>query len=143
MRVTVITSLAGMLIAWSIGFANQANGQQYKNGVSRMFLDAHTPAEPTYSRTEINQMIHAAKTSGDFKRLADYFAYRSMEFDQKSQEQTKELERLLALRYHARTYQAQVDYTRELIKRYKAEAKDCTDRADGYREQATTGVVTK
>ena len=119
----VFTPLAVMFITCSLGFAHQLPAQRYsETGVSKRFLDAHAPAQPTYSRSEVKKMIRDAKTSEDFNRLADYFDCRSMEFEKKSQEQVKELQRLLALPYHAKTYQSQVDYTRELIKRYKVQA---------------------
>jgi hypothetical protein len=109
-----------------------------------MFLDARAPGiAPTYSRSEVKKMVRDAKTPEDFNRLADYFDYRSLEFEQKSQEQVKELQRLLALPYHARTYQSQVDYTRELIKRYKAQAQAYSTQADAYRENAAMGIDTK
>lgn len=137
-------ALAWMLLASGVGFANQLPEQKYsKSRVSRMFLDAHSPSNPpAYSRSEVKKMILDAKTPNDFARLADYFDYRAMEFEQKSQEQAKELQRLLALPYHARSYPAQVDYTRDLIKRYKAQAQECSARADSYRERAETGSET-
>ena len=70
-----------------------------------MFLDARAPDRPPkYSRSEIRRMIQAAKTPEDFQRLADYFDYQSLAFKQKANEQLNELERLLALRYHAKIY---------------------------------------
>jgi len=101
-----------------------------------MFLDAHAPdVPPRYSRAEIKQMIRDARTSGDFERLANYFDYQSLEFEQKAGEQLKELERLLALTFHPRTYATQVEYTRELMKKYRTEANECSAQADDYRAQ--------
>ena len=135
--------MAALFIACGVGVVAQAPTQQYsKGGINRMFLNANAPDQPTYSRSEAKKMIRDVKTSEDFGRLADYFDYRAMEFEQKSREQEKELERLLALPFHSRSYPAQVDYTRDLIKRYKAQAQECSNRADAYREDATAGNET-
>jgi hypothetical protein len=136
-----ISALATLFIACGVGYADQAAVQQSsKRGISRTFLDAHAPdQQPRFSRSEIKKMIRDAKTSGDFEQLADYFDYRAMEFEHKSQDQLKELQRLLALPYHARSYPAQVDSTRELIKRYRAQAQECSARADAYRERTPRG----
>jgi hypothetical protein len=133
--------LAVISITWDVRLSGQLPEQPYgKSSVNRMFVDAHSPDEPiNYSRSEIKKMIQDAKTPEEFGRLADYFDYRSMEFEQKSEDQLRELQRLLALPYHSRTYPSQVDYTRELIKRYKAQAQECSDRADAFREDATPG----
>jgi len=102
-----------------------------------MFLNARAPEQqPDYSRSEIKRMIHDAKTSDDFERLADYFDYQSMEFDQKADQQVKELGRLLALPFHSRSYPAQVENTRELIKKYRLKADESSKNASSYRAQA-------
>ena len=107
-------------------------------GINKMFLDARAPDQPVrYRHSEIKKMIHDAKSSEDFRQLADYFDYQALEFDQKAQEQLKELQRLLALPYHARSYPTQVEITRNLITRYRTKANECSARADAYREQAT------
>lgn len=132
---SALATLAGIFLGCSVGFVHQLPAQQpSKSGISRMFLDAHSPSIPaTYSRSEIKQMIRDAKTPEEFERLADYFDYRAMEFEEKSEQQEAELQRLLALPYHARSYPSQVDSTRELIKRYKAQAKEYSSQADVYR----------
>jgi hypothetical protein len=85
-------AVAALFIACGVGVVAQAPKQQYsKGGINRMFLDANASDKPTYSRSEVKKMIRDAKTSEDFGRLADYFDYRAMEFEQKSREQAKEL----------------------------------------------------
>lgn len=104
-----------------------------------MFLDAHAPDQsPKYSRSDIKRMVRDAKTSEDFERLADYFDYQSMDFEQKGDDQVKELERLLALPFHAKSYPFQVETARSLIKTYRAKADECTARAGAYRAHSTT-----
>jgi hypothetical protein len=127
--------VAAMCIVCATAFADQSSLHGYtKNGISRMFLDAHAPDQPPkYSRSEINEMIRDAKTAEDFERLGDYFDYQSLVFKQKADEQVNELGRLLALRYHPKSYPIQVDYTRELIKEYRIKADECSARANAYR----------
>jgi hypothetical protein len=134
MRLTNIT-LAAVCIVCTAAFADQSGLHGYtKNGISRMFLDAHAPDQPPkYSHSEIKKMIRDAKTAEDFERLGNYFDYQSLMFKQKAEEQVNELERLLALRYHAKSYPIQVDYTRELIKEYRIKADECSARANAYR----------
>lgn len=103
-----------------------------------MFLDADAPQQPPrYTRSEVKEMIHDAKSAEDFERLADYFDYQSMEFEQKADQQVKELERLLALPFHARSYPAQVESTRDLLNAYRGKANECGARASAYRAHLT------
>ena len=88
---------------------------------------------PKYSRSEIKSMIRDARTAEDFERLGNYFDYQSLVYKQKAEEQVNELARLLALRYHAKSYPIQVDYTRELLKEYRIKADECSARANAYR----------
>lgn len=144
MRPWVLSTLAAIFIASGVAFADQSPEPNYsKSRISRSFLDANAPDQPRYSRSEIKRMIQDAKTPEDFGRLADYFDYQALAFDAKSLAQVKELERLLALPYHARSYPAQLDSTRELIKRYKSQAQECSARANSYRERTTAIGGTK
>lgn len=129
--------------ALTIGACSQSVAQMAsKNEMRRMFLDARAPdLPPRYSRSEVRNMIHAAKTPDDIGRLADYFDFRAMEFEQKSEQQLKELQRLVALPYRARSYATQVDITRELIKRYGVQSQECSARVAIYRARITTSVT--
>jgi hypothetical protein len=128
-------TMAAVCIVCATAFADQSSLHGYtKNGMSRMFLDAHAPDQPPkYSRSEIKSMIRDAKTAEDFERLGNYFDYQSLVYKQKAEEQVNELARLLALRYHAKSYPIQVDSTRELIKEYRIKADECAARANAYR----------
>ena len=128
-------TMAAMCLVCATAFADQSSLHGYtKNGISRMFLDARVPDQPPrYSRSEIKKIIRDAKTTEDFDGLANYFEYQSLEFQQKADEEVKELERLLAVRFHPRTYSTQLDYTRELIKKYRSKADECSARATVYR----------
>jgi len=131
-----VSTLACLLIACGVGSAALSPKQECsKCGVS-MFRDAHTPDPPAYRHSEIKRMIRDAESPQDLERLADYFDYQALKFEQKVREQEQELQRLQALPFHARTFPVQVDNTRELIKRYKAKASESSARADTYRERA-------
>ena len=136
---TGVLTMAASSMAVAQKIAEQLPRSQDSNVENRrMFLDARAPDLPRrYSASEIRKMIYDAKTPDDFRRLADYLDFRSMEFEQKVEVQLKELQRLLALRFHARIYATQVDNTRELIKRYKSQAQECSDRATAYRARST------
>lgn len=126
--------VAAIAILCKVGLRGQSLGLGDR-GPSKMFLDARAPDKPPkYSRSEVKRMVRDAKTSEDFERLADYFEYQSMEFQQKELEELSELQRLLALRYHARSYPIQVDHTRELMRGYRSKAQECSARASAYRE---------
>jgi hypothetical protein len=135
----ILVTLASMCILCAVASPSQTSLNSYsKNGISRMFLDAHAPDQPPrYSRSEIKKMIRDAKTAEDFERLGNYFDYQSLLFEQKADEQLNELERLLALRYRAKSYPIQVDYTRELLKEYRTKADECSARASAYRAHTT------
>lgn len=141
---SIFSTLTCMLLVCGVGFADHLPEQQYsKSGINSMFRDAHTPDPPSYSHSEIKKMIRDAANPEDYTRLADYFDFQAVKFEQKSQDQVKELERLLALHYHARSYPEQVQYTRQLIKRYKTQADEYSSRADSYRDRATATGATK
>ena len=104
--------------------------------VSVMTIHLAGQASQVYSKSELKRMLSTAHTSDDFDRLAVYFDQRSEEFQLKAGQEENELNRLLALPYHARSYPNQVEQTRDLITRYKAQAKTSADQAKGYRERA-------
>jgi hypothetical protein len=136
----VFSTLSCMLLACGVAFAQPEQFSQ--PGVSKFVRDAHT-LDPTYTPAEVQKMMHNATSSADYTKVADYFDYRAMEYEQKTQDQIKELQRLLALPYHSRTYQSQVDYTRDHIKLYRAKAEKFSTQADAYRDRANTTTQTK
>ena len=137
----VFSTLACMFIACGVAFASPA--QQYsKSGMNKMFRDCHTP-DPAYNSGEMKKLMRHAETPADYEKLADYFDYRSMQYEQRSEDDFKELERLMALPYHARTYPAQVDSTRELIKSDKAKADEYSAQAVTYRAHANVNNATE
>ena len=144
MRLEIAVSALGWLFVSSVAaIAAQPPSQQYRSGISRMFLDAHSPDQPKYGRSELKAMIRSANTPADFERLADYFDYRSLEFEQKAHDEATELQRLLSLPYHAKSWPIQLDGAREFVRRYRAQAEECTSRAAAYRERANAESKTK
>ena len=134
--IRILITLVAMCMVCSAAFAHPLFPRGSSTNVDTMFLGAHAPDQPhRYSRSEIKAMISDAKTSEDFRQLAYYFDYQSLEFDRKADDQAKELQRLLALPFHARSYPTQVENTRELIKTYRIKAKECSARSNAYREQ--------
>jgi len=143
--ILTLVTLAAICLAAVRGFAEESLSQGYvKKGISKMFLDAHAPDIPTsYSRAKIKRMMRNARTSEDYEQLADYFDYQALEYEQKARAQVNELQRLVTLSYHARSYPMQFASTRELIQRYRAKAHECSDRARAYREQTSVSGGTK
>jgi hypothetical protein len=90
------------------------------------------------NKSEVKHMISTAHTPSDFQQLADYCDQRSAEFEAKAQQQQKELDRLLALPFHARSYPTEVATTRDLISKYKTQASSSAQQAWEYRERVET-----
>jgi hypothetical protein len=86
-------------------------------------------------------MIRDAKTADDFDRVADYLDAKATEYEAKSQSEEQELSRLLALRFHARSYATQVESTRNRIDHFKALSRSCSEEATMYRERVKSGEL--
>jgi hypothetical protein len=98
-------------------------------------------SSPRYTRSEIKRMTRVAQTEDDFDRLAAYFDQRAMVYETKSQTEEQELNRLLALPFHARSYATQVESTRIRMDHFKALSHTCSEQAAMYRERVKTGEV--
>jgi acetyl-CoA acetyltransferase len=99
-------------------------------------------SSPRYTRSEIERMTRVAQTADDFQRLADYFDQKALVYDTKSQTEEQELNRLLALPFHARSYATQVESTRIRMDHFKALSHTYSEQAATYRERVTTGEMT-
>lgn len=102
-------------------------------------LSANTA--PHHTRSEIKRMISVAHTADEFQLLADYFDQKAMEYETKSQAEEQELNRLLALPFHARSYATQVESTRNRMDHLKAVSRTCSEQAAIYRERVKTGEI--
>jgi len=89
-----------------------------------------------YSHADVKRIMKTAHTAEDFRQLASYFDRQAGIYAAKQEAETKELYRLLALPYHARSYPAQVEGTRTRIERFKALSHEYSEQAAGYRAQS-------
>ena len=94
---------------------------------------------PHYTRSDIKRMIRVAQTPDEFERLADYFDQKAMEYETKSQLEEQELNRLVALPFHSRSFATQVESTRNRMDHLKALSRTCSKQAAEYRYRAQTG----
>jgi hypothetical protein len=87
----------------------------------------------------------SAQTAVEFGQLATYFDRQAEMYAARYETEEKELYRLLALPYHARSYPAQVESTRNRIDHFKALPHKCSEQAALFRarEKAdeTAGAV--
>ena len=119
---------------------------QAENLISISTLQHESEVAAGYSRTDVKRLMKSAQTADEFEHLAVYFDRQAEEYAAKYDAEQKELDRLLALRYHARSYPAQVEGTRNRIDHFKALSQKCSEQAALYRARAratdTTAGVT-
>jgi hypothetical protein len=98
-----------------------------------------------YSRAVVKRLMASAQTAVEFEQLAAYFDHQAEIDAAKYEAEEKELYRLLALPYHARSYPAQVENTRNRIDHFKALSHKCSEQAALFRARAkddgTAGAV--
>lgn len=105
--------------------------------ISISTLQHESEVAAAYDREDINRMMRTAQTPNQFTRIGLYFDRQVEMYAAKFEEEQKELDRLLALSYHARSYPAQVEITRNRIERFEAQSHKCTEQANLYRARAT------
>jgi hypothetical protein len=119
---------------------------QASNLVSISTLQQESDVANAYTRADVKHLMKTAQTADEFERLAVYFDRQAEEYAAKYEAEQKELDRLLALRYHARSYPAQVESTRNRIDHFKALSRRCSEQVALYRANAkaagTTGQST-
>jgi response regulator of citrate/malate metabolism len=106
---------------------------QASNMISISTLQQESAVATAYTRTDIKHLVKTAQTTDEFERLTDYFDRQAEDYAAKNEAEQKELDRLLALRYHARSYPAQVEGTRNRIDHFKALSHKCSEQAALYR----------
>jgi hypothetical protein len=109
---------------------------QASNLISISTLQQESEVATAYTRADIKHLVKTAQTTDEFERLADYFDRQAEEYAAKHDSEQKELDRLLALRYHARSYPTQVESTRNQIDHFKALSRQCSEQAALYRARA-------
>ena len=130
---TIVALLSIALISMSLPGQSQSTSPRYMCfELKRMIRDAHAAqsTSPRYTHTELKRMIQDAQTAADFERLSVYFEDEADESEVKYRTEQDELDRLLALRFHARSYSLQVENTRNRMDHFK-------DLHRRYSEQAT------
>lgn len=113
--------------------------------ISISSLRQESDVASTYRRGDIEHLKKTAHTAEDFGPLADYSEHQAEVYAAKCDSEEKELDRLLALRYHARSYPAQLENTRNRIEHFKALSHKYSEQAALYRErekpEGATGAV--
>jgi len=115
---------------------------QASNLISISTLQQESEIATAYTRADIKHMMKTAQTADEFEGLAFYFDRQAEEYAAKYEAEQKELDRLLALRYHARSYPAQVESTRNRIDHFKALSHRCSEQAALYRASAKAAGTT-
>ena len=95
---------------------------------------------PGFNNDELKHMMRTAHTSEQYEQLAAYFEHRATDFETKAAQKQRELDDLLAYRYHPKTYAIQVDTARNWMDYFRKEINTCSERAKEYRLYASTGV---
>ena len=118
---------------------------QASNMISISTLEKESAVATSYTRADVKRLVKTAQTADEFERLADYFDRQAEDFAAKYEAEQKELDRLLALRYHARSYPAQLEGTRNRMDNFKALSHKCSGQAALYRARTkaadTSGTV--
>ena len=109
---------------------------QASNLISISTLQQESEVATAYSRADVKHLIKTARTADEFERLAIYFDRQAEEFATKYEAEQKELDRLLSLRYHARSYPTQVESTRNRLDHFKALSHECAEQTALYRVRA-------
>lgn len=109
---------------------------QASNMISISTLQQESAVATAFTHADVKRLVKTAQTADNFERLADYFDRQAEDYAAKYEAEQKELDRLLALRYHARSYPAQVEGTRNRIDHFKALSHKCSEQAALYRARA-------
>src|SRR5579863_9219519 len=89
-----------------------------------------------YTPVEMKHLIKTAHTEKDFGEIAAYFDAQAEMYAARYETEAKEFYRLVALPYHARSFAAQVENTRNRMDKFKALARKYSQQAALYRAQA-------
>jgi hypothetical protein len=118
---------------------------QASSMISISALRQESEVASAYSRADVKRLMTSAQTAAEFGQLAAYFDRQAEMYAARYEAEEKELYRLLALPYHARSYPAQVESTRNRIDHFKALSHKCSEQAVLFRARAkddgTAGAV--
>jgi hypothetical protein len=118
---------------------------QASSMISISALRQESEVASAYSREDMKRLIRTAQTPEEFGQIAAYWDRQAETYAAKCDAEEKELYRLLALPFHARSYPAQVESTRDRIDHFKALYRKCAEQANLYHARAnadgTKGAV--
>lgn len=89
-----------------------------------------------YNRADVKRLMRSAQTAVEFGQLAAYFDRQADMYAARYEAEEKEVYRLLALPYHARSYPMQVESTRNRIDHFKSLSHKCSEQAAMFRARA-------
>lgn len=81
-----------------------------------------------YGRADVKRLMTSAQTAVEFGQLAAYFDRQAEMYAARYEVEELELDRLLALPYHARSYPAQVESTRTRVDHFKGSLTNAPNR---------------
>lgn len=108
---------------------------QASNMISISALREESNVASAYNLASVQQLMKTAVSAEDFGHLADYFDNQAEIYAARYEDEQNELYRLLALRYHARSYPAQLENTRNRVAHFKELLHKCSEQARAYRER--------
>lgn len=113
--------------------------------ISISALRQESEVASAYSGADVKRLMRSAETGVEFGQLAAYIDRQAEMYAAKYEAEEKELYRLLALPYHARSYPVQVESTRNRIDHFKSLSHKCSEQAAMFRARAkdnrTAGAV--
>jgi hypothetical protein len=109
---------------------------QVSSMISVSTLRQESEVASAYGRADVERLMKNAQTAVEFGQLAAYFDLQAEMYAARYEAEEKELYRLLALPYHARSYPAQVENTRNRIDHFKALSHKCSEQAALFRARA-------
>jgi hypothetical protein len=114
---------------------------QASSMISISALRQESGVASTFSPADMKHLMKTAHTEQEFGEIAAYLDRQAAMYAARYAAEEKELYRLLALPYHARSYPAQVEGTRNRMDRFKALSHKCSEQAALYRARAKGDAV--
>lgn len=115
---------------------------QASNMISISELRQESSVASAYSPADMKHLMKTAHTEQEFGEIAIYLDRQAETYAARYEAEEKELYRLLALPYHARSYPAQVEGTRNRMDKFKALSRKCSEQAALYLARAKGDAVT-
>ena len=106
---------------------------QASNMISVSTLQQESGLVTALTPADVEHLMKTAQTAEEFERLAAYFDQQAEKYAAKYEAERKELDRLFALRYHARSYAAQVENTQSRMEHFKVLFHKSSEQARLYR----------